>query len=125
MTPYQALAPRLLAHVDGGDGSHDTSHLDRVWNNARAIMAGEGGDAELLAAAVLLHDCVQVEKSSPLRARASRLAAERGRGWRGSGCAGWPGSSRRSRPRSGWRQVAPGRRWRHVEGARPVGARLR
>jgi uncharacterized protein len=67
MTPYETLAPVLLAHVDGsGDGSHDHSHLDRVWANARAIMAGEGGDAELLAAAVLLHDCVHVEKSSPL-----------------------------------------------------------
>jgi len=29
---------------------------------------------------VLLHDCVHVEKSSPLRSRASRLAAERARG---------------------------------------------
>ena len=78
MTPYQSLAPLLLPHVDGGgDGSHDTSHLDRVWNNARMIMAGEGGDAELLAAAVLLHDCVHVEKSSPLRSQASRLAAGR------------------------------------------------
>lgn len=81
MTPYHALAPLLLPHVDGsGDGSHDTSHLDRVWNNARAIMAGEGGDAELVAAAVLLHDCVHVEKSSPLRGQASRLAAERATG---------------------------------------------
>jgi uncharacterized protein len=32
---------------------------------------------QLLAAAVLLHDCVHVEKSSPLRAQASRLSAER------------------------------------------------
>jgi uncharacterized protein len=43
----------------------------------------------LLAAAVLLHDCVAVEKNSPLRAEASRLAAEKaagllaGEGWSG------------------------------------------
>ena len=34
-------------------------------------------DGELLGAAVLLHDCVAVEKNSPLRAQASRLAAEK------------------------------------------------
>jgi len=81
MTEFQRLAPVLLAHVDGsGDGSHDNSHLARVWANARVISAGEGGDLDILAAAVLLHDCVHVEKSSPLRGQASRLAAERARG---------------------------------------------
>ena len=34
---------------------------------------------DVLAAAVLLHDCVAVEKSSPLRSQASRLAAARAR----------------------------------------------
>lgn len=86
--PHQALAARLLEAVeDGGDGSHDRAHLYRVWRNARSIAAEEGGDGEILAAAVLLHDCVAVEKSSPLRPRASLLAAERaaallaGLGW--------------------------------------------
>ncbi len=79
-SPFDDLAARLLPQVEhGGDGSHDFSHLARVWANARAIAAAEGGDGELLAAAVLLHDCVQVEKSSPLRPQASRLAAERAR----------------------------------------------
>jgi uncharacterized protein len=89
--PFGDLAARLLPLIDrGDDGSHDTSHLARVWANARAIQAEEGGDAELLAAAVLLHDCVHVEKSSPLRAQASRLAADRARellagfGWSGT-----------------------------------------
>jgi uncharacterized protein len=44
------------------------------------IHAAEGGDGEVLAAAVLLHDCVAVEKNSPLRSQASRLAAERASG---------------------------------------------
>ena len=84
--PHEALAGRLLPLVAGGDdGSHDVGHLSRVWANARVILAAErgaaeGGDSEVLAAAVLLHDCVHVEKSSPLRSQASRLAAERGRG---------------------------------------------
>lgn len=86
--PFEALAAALLGAVeDGGDGSHDLAHLYRVWLNAQAIAAEAGGEAEILAAAVLLHDCVHVEKSSPLRAQASRLAAARaaqrlaGLGW--------------------------------------------
>jgi uncharacterized protein len=78
--PHAALAAALLGAVeDGGDGSHDVAHLHRVWLNVRAIAAEAGGDGEILAAAVLLHDCVRVEKSSPLRAQASRLAAARAR----------------------------------------------
>lgn len=76
--PHDALAEALLPRIEAtGDGAHDLSHLQRVWNNARAILAEEGGDGEILAAATLLHDCVAVAKDSPLRARASRLAAAR------------------------------------------------
>lgn len=78
--PYQDLADDLLPLLpNSGDGAHDLAHLQRVWVSARAIAAAEGGDADVLAAAVLLHDCVAVEKSSPLRAQASRLAAARAR----------------------------------------------
>lgn len=75
--PFQDLAQTLLPHAydDNGDGSHDTSHLQRVWKNAATIHAEEGGDAQVLFAATLLHDCVAVEKNSPLRAQASRLSA--------------------------------------------------
>ncbi|WP_412530307.1 HD domain-containing protein [Burkholderia lata] len=79
--PFQDLANTLLAYWRdaNGDGAHDTSHLQRVWKNAAAIQAKEGGDAEVLFAATLLHDCVAVEKDSPLRAQASRLSAEKAR----------------------------------------------
>ena len=78
---FQELATTLLAHWHDAhdDGAHDTSHLQRVWKNAAAIQAGEGGDAEVLCAATLLHDCVAVEKDSPLRAQASRLSADKAR----------------------------------------------
>ena len=75
------------AHDGARDGAHDGAHILRVWANARRIAAEEGGDGDILAAAVLLHDCVHVEKSSPLRGQASRLAAARAaellarRGW--------------------------------------------
>lgn len=77
--PYEALAGSLLTRCapSADDGAHDLSHLLRVWANVRLLQQEEGGDLELLLAAVLLHDCVAVEKDSPLRARASRLSAER------------------------------------------------
>jgi len=79
--PHEALAADLLEHAtEGDDGSHDLAHIHRVFKNALKIQAGEGGDPQILAAAVLLHDCVAVEKSSPLRSQASRLAAEKASG---------------------------------------------
>jgi uncharacterized protein len=76
------LAGQLLtaSELSGNDGSHDHSHLLRVWRTARAIAATEPDcNRSVLVAAVLLHDCVAVEKNSPDRPRASRLAAARAR----------------------------------------------
>lgn len=79
--PFETLAAALLPHAtEGDDGSHDVAHLLRVWKNARRIQQAEGGDTEALVAAVLLHDCVAVEKNAPLRATASRLAAQKAQG---------------------------------------------
>lgn len=76
--PYQELAQKLLPlTLDGDDGSHDVAHLHRVWKNARQIARDEGGELRILCAAVLLHDCVAVEKNSPQRHLASRMAAEK------------------------------------------------
>ncbi|PKA72086.1 uncharacterized protein ATI02_5121 [Pseudomonas baetica] len=77
--PLMPLAEELLPHAlePSDDGAHDLAHLQRVWHNARTLQAEEGGNLEVLLAAVLLHDCVAVEKNSPLRAQASRLAAEK------------------------------------------------
>ena len=84
--PHATLAADLLHATGpaGTDGSHDLSHILRVWRNAAAIAAAEAAnganaDMELIAAAVMLHDCVAVEKNSPQRAFASRLSAVRAR----------------------------------------------
>lgn len=80
--PHTALATTLLDALgpQGTDGSHDLTHIQRVWRNTVAIAATEpAADTELLLAAVILHDCVPVEKNSPLRSQASRLSAERAR----------------------------------------------
>jgi len=78
-SPLAELAAELLPYAlePSEDGAHDLSHLQRVWHNARTLQTEEGGDLEVLLAAVLLHDCVAVEKNSPLRSQASRLAAEK------------------------------------------------
>ncbi|NWD24927.1 HD domain-containing protein [Pseudomonas yamanorum] len=88
-TPLTDLAATLLPHAlePSEDGAHDLSHLQRVWHNVRSIQTEEGGELEVLLAAVLLHDCVAVEKNSPLRSKASKLAADKageilqGLGW--------------------------------------------
>lgn len=80
--PYETLATALLPHAveDAIDASHDAAHLIRVWGNVQAISHVEGGDLEVLAAATLLHDCVDVPKGSPNRHHASRLAAQKAQG---------------------------------------------
>jgi uncharacterized protein len=78
--PFDWLAVKLLdISRDDEDGAHDLAHIVRVWRNAKLIHREEGGDLEALAAAVLLHDCVQVAKDSPLRSKASLLAAKEAR----------------------------------------------
>lgn len=82
--PHDALVAAVLARWVGGlaedDGSHDRSHLMRVWRIALRIAAEEPtADTEVLAVATLLHDCVAVEKNHPNRAMASRLSADAAR----------------------------------------------
>jgi len=81
---HAELAAQILAAIGpdpaGSDGSHDLSHLLRVWRNADSIARAEPScDRAVLVAAVLLHDCVAVEKDSLQRAVASRLSAARAR----------------------------------------------
>lgn len=78
--PLPDLARALFPLAfDRRDGAHDEAHLLRVWRNVERIVGGEGGDIRTLQAATLLHDCVWVDKASPERAMASRLAAARAR----------------------------------------------
>ena len=77
--PFDQLAAKLLDNSGDEDGAHDLSHVVRVWRNVQLIHRDEGGDLEVLAAAVLLHDCVQVAKDSPSRSTASMLAANEAR----------------------------------------------
>ncbi|MBI6547510.1 HD domain-containing protein [Xenorhabdus lircayensis] len=77
-SPFEDLAHQLLPiAIEGDDGAHDVAHLYRVWRNAKQICEAESGNLRLVFVAVLLHDCVSVEKNSPKRHLASRMAAEK------------------------------------------------
>ena len=67
--PHEKLASALFAALGSldSDGAHDGTHILRVWRNVCAIADGldqaDTADMELLAAAVVLHDCIAVEKA--------------------------------------------------------------
>jgi uncharacterized protein len=58
------------------DGAHDLGHLRRVWANAKLIAMDAACDLEILLPAVMFHDLINLPKSHPDRAQASRLSAE-------------------------------------------------
>lgn len=77
---YEAAVAALWAGAAEGpaaDGAHDIGHLRRVWANAQAIAAGEGGGADraVLMAAAFFHDVVNLPKAHPDRAAASARSA--------------------------------------------------
>lgn len=87
--PFPGIAEfgwgREAVRVVGGematDGAHDATHLGRVFANARRITKCEtqrGGevDWEVVAAAVLFHDAVNLPKDAPERASASARSAD-------------------------------------------------
>lgn len=71
--------PRALAALDEQmerDGGHDYAHLARVMTNAHRIWQGEEADWEVIAAAVIFHDAVNLPKDHPERSQASSASAE-------------------------------------------------
>ncbi|MGD9994919.1 MAG: HD domain-containing protein [Salinivirgaceae bacterium] len=46
----------VKAQLQSAEGGHDWWHILRVWNNAKAIAAAEGGNLLLIELAALLHD---------------------------------------------------------------------
>lgn len=82
--PFQAECEAEVLRQWGAqtDGAHDLAHLRRVWRNCRKIALNEGGgDLEILLPAAIFHDVVNVPKTSPDRASASRLSAQAARDW--------------------------------------------
>ena len=46
----------VRATLAGAEAGHDWFHIERVYNNAKAINAAEGGDELIISLAALLHD---------------------------------------------------------------------
>lgn len=61
------------------DPAHDWAHVQRVLANCRRLQAAEGGDLEILLAAALLHDIVNLPKNHPQRRQASAMSARAAR----------------------------------------------
>ncbi|WP_284337236.1 HD domain-containing protein [Comamonas sp. NoAH] len=60
------------------DPAHDATHLQRVWATAQILMREHPeADAQVVHAACMWHDCVNLPKNHPQRAQASRLAAQK------------------------------------------------
>ena len=72
---YEAEVTRQWS-AHPADGAHDLGHLRRVWARAQLIALDAPCDLEILLAACMFHDLVNLPKSHPDRARASTLSAE-------------------------------------------------
>lgn len=59
------------------DPAHDLLHFKRVVKMAKKLCAAENGNPQVVVPAAWLHDFVIVPKDSPLRSKASKLAAEK------------------------------------------------
>lgn len=80
MTDLAVWEARFRAFIEAqasDDASHGITHIERVVANAKRIAAEEEADLHIVLPAAWLHDCVVIEKHSPLRSQASRLAAQR------------------------------------------------
>lgn len=72
----QRLCLDYLGEVMASDPAHDITHVRRVVQNTLMLTEIENGNSAVSVPAAWLHDCVAVAKDSPLRNKASQLAAQ-------------------------------------------------
>ncbi len=65
-----------VSQLEAVDPGHDINHIRRVVKSALQFAKQENAEIAVVLPAAWLHDCVQVAKNSPLRAKASQMAAE-------------------------------------------------
>lgn len=68
-----------LVQYKPDDAAHDWAHVQRVLANCRLLQSSEGGNLEILLAAALLHDIVNLPKNHPQRREASAMSARAAR----------------------------------------------
>lgn len=59
------------------DPAHDFAHIQRVVTSGIALCETEQAELAVVLPACWLHDCVNVDKKSPMRDQGSRLSADR------------------------------------------------
>lgn len=79
MARIDHLSQQIRPLYNSEDPAHDWAHVQRVLANCRFLQAREGGDLEILLAAALLHDIVNLPKNHPQRRQASAMSARAAR----------------------------------------------
>jgi uncharacterized protein len=77
MQRIEALFEKAKVFYDNGDPGHDIAHINRVVATCKSLSATEGADVEIVLAAAILHDVVNLPKNHPERLQASQMAAEK------------------------------------------------
>ncbi|MBL7979224.1 MAG: HD domain-containing protein [Bacteroidetes Order II. Incertae sedis bacterium] len=77
MEAWEAQIRAFLERQPGSDAAHGLSHIQRVVKTAKVLAVTEGANLAVVTPAAWLHDCVHVEKTSPLRSQASRISAQK------------------------------------------------
>lgn len=68
---------KIATVVSSEDPAHDLNHFKRVVIMAKKLCVREGAQLEIVLPAAWLHDLVIVPKNSVLRAKASRMSADK------------------------------------------------
>ncbi len=79
MARIDHLSQTVRPLYNSQDPAHDWAHVQRVMANCRFLQAAEGGELEVLLAAALLHDIVNLPKNHPQRRQASAMSARAAR----------------------------------------------
>ena len=76
-TFWQPQIERFLSQrMPEGDPAHDLEHVRRVAGTATRLAGVEEADLEVVLPSAWLHDCVVMPKDSPMRSKASTIAAQ-------------------------------------------------
>lgn len=73
---WEQLFQAHVQEIETVDAGHDINHIKRVVKSAKQFCQAEQANMWVVLPAAWLHDCIQVSKDSPLRSKASKLAAD-------------------------------------------------
>lgn len=79
LSAWEETFRHYILNLSPGDSAHDISHIERVVKNAKKLAQAEKASLDIVVPAAWLHDCISVAKDSPLRNKASAMAAQHAR----------------------------------------------